>query len=157
MCGGSRKKHPRFAGSDSSSDEPVKSFRRDGTDRVRAVPSLSSSDLTGARITHRDVMGSDIYDGAELKVDKRYAGVGYRSSAVVASVCLDRDTASECMQRTGGCDWDNADVIEYVVQSEYLDSRRSCTFQVEGQVGRVVLIGKSQMTVYGAWNMRMAQ
>lgn len=35
----------------------------------------------------------------------------------------------------GRCDWDKIEVMGFVGQSEYLDSRRSGTFPVDGQVG----------------------
>lgn len=70
---------------------------------------------------------------------------------------LTRDAARERMRRTGGRNWDNLDVMDYVAQSEYLDSHHFGTFPVEGQVGRVVVNGKLQMVVYIAWNMSMAK
>lgn len=51
-------------------------------------------------------------------------------------------------RRTGGCDWDNLDIMDYVMQNEYLDPQGIGTFSVEGQVERVVVNGKSQMTAY---------
>lgn len=43
------------------------------------------------------------------------------------------------------------------MQSGYLDSRRFGIFLVDGQVGQVTGNDTSQMTVHGAWNMRMIQ
>lgn len=83
MSGGSDKKRPCSARDDRSSDEPVKTHSRDGIDRTRAGPSLTSSGLSGIRIPRRDMTGSVFHDGADVQVYRRYAGVEFSSSADV--------------------------------------------------------------------------
>lgn len=46
--------------------------------RVRVGRNLTSLDFAGGWIPLRDVTGSNVYDGAEVVVDRRYAGVGNR-------------------------------------------------------------------------------
>lgn len=67
-----------------------------------------------------------------------------------------RDVADERARSACGCDWDNIDVMDYVRQSEYQESRRFGTFSVEGQVG-LVGDGKSRVSVCVAWNMCMGK
>lgn len=73
------------------------------------------------------------------------------------SVYLSLDVTHKRARRDGGCDWYNVDVMDYLQRSEYIDSHRIGTFLVEGQVGRVVVNGKSRISVCRAWNMRMSQ
>lgn len=125
-------------------------------DRARAGPTLTSSYFAGTRLPRLDVTGSDIHDGVDVEVNKGYAEVGYRSSAVAASVRLAWIAAREVTWRAAGCDWDILDVTDFAVQSKYLDSSRFGIFSTEEQVRRVVLNGISRVMVYGAWNMRIA-
>lgn len=99
----------------------------------------------------------DVYDGAKDEVDRRYTGDGYRSSGVVASVRPARDTDRERTWRADGFDWDISDVMNYVEPNEYSDFRPLCFFLVESQVGREIFSDISQMTVYRALNMLIAQ
>lgn len=158
MCVSSHSKRPHSTGNDSLSSGPVKSPRRDDTDLVRASPYLTTSDLDGIRTLHLEVTGVDVYADADVEFDRRCGSLeGIRSSAVVAFVRLARNVSKEHDWREGSFDWHNVDVMDYVSPNEYLDARRSSIFPVEGQVGRVVIEGKSWMTAYGALNMRMAQ
>lgn len=125
--------------------------------RAQAGPTHTPSDLANTRIPHQDVAGSDVQGGVDVEVDRRYFRTGYRSSAVVAPVRLARIAARNLTRPTGSFDWENLDVIDYLVPIELLDSRRFGAYPVEGQARRVVVNGKSWMTVYGAWRMRMWQ
>lgn len=51
--------------------KPSNRPRRECMDRVREIPSLTSSDLAGTRILHRDITGSDFYGGANVEVVKQ--------------------------------------------------------------------------------------
>lgn len=50
-------------------------------------------------------------EGADVEIDRRYARVGYRISVVVLSIRFAPDVARERDQRGGGCDWNNADLM----------------------------------------------
>lgn len=77
MCGDGESKDPRSVGYDRSSGALVKSPRRHGIDCALAVPNTTRSDFHGIRIHHRDVTGSNLYDGPDVMVGKRYARVEY--------------------------------------------------------------------------------
>lgn len=57
----------------------------------------------------------------------------------------------------GGSDWENVDVMNYIGQSEQLDTLRLGMFPDEGQADQVVSNGKSQVSIYGARRNLMAQ
>lgn len=75
---------------------------------------------------------------------------------MVASVHVACNAALKCTRRTSGCDWNNLDVTDYVVQRKYMDSRWFGLFLVERQVGREVFFGIRQVTVYVVLCMRTA-
>lgn len=126
-------------------------------DRALAGSNLTTLDLDVVWVLCRDVTDSNIREGEDIAVDRRYGGVGCGVSAETALVGFARDVALECARRAGGCDWDDVDVRDYARQSEYLEYRRFGPFLVVGQVERVVVDDKSRMSAYGSWKMRMAQ
>lgn len=103
MCDNTQKKSLRSAQDDASIDNAGNSFQQDGINQVLADPNLATSDLVFTQIPRGDVTGSDFYGGGDLEVDRRYAR-GYRSSAVVPSVCTAQDATHEPTQRVGGSD-----------------------------------------------------
>lgn len=128
-------------------------------DRAWARPNLTSSDFASTRMSCRDVTGSDVHDGTDVDIDKQYTGVGYHSSAVATLVRLARNIACELRRARDG-EWNKMHVMDYVVQSKYLNDCCFGNFLVEIQVGRVVVNGKSQMnqrTVQEVWKMPIAQ
>lgn len=139
MCGGSHQKRPRSSGSYSFNHELTKSRRRNGMDRVRARPNLTSSDMAGTRIRFWDVTRSDVHDGVDVETIRQYDWVANRNSAVVVLVRPARDAALERTRWTGGWDWDNLSVLDNLVQSKYLHSRRLGTFAV-GREGKLVVV-----------------
>lgn len=81
-------------------------------DCARTCPNLNKSDLDGIRVPPRYVTNSDVREGSNVVVDRRYAGVRYHSPAVVLSILLARGGARGRARCDGGCDWDNADTVD---------------------------------------------
>lgn len=56
-----------------------------------------------------------------------------------------------------GCDWKEVDAMEYVLQGEFLNSRRFGALPVESQAMRIPMDGKLRTCAYGPWKMRMSE
>lgn len=105
MWGDGHNKQPRSAGADSSGDEPVKSLRREGMDRARIASGLTALELDEFPMSCRAIVDSDNCEEADVEVDKKYVGVGYRANMVFMRIRLAQDVARERLLHTVECDW----------------------------------------------------
>lgn len=121
ISGGGFRKKLRPVEHDSLSDKPVKSTLHEEVDRARAATVLTASKLDDITVPFLMTAGSSVHCGANFEVDRRYAVVGYRADATFLAVCLALDVTQERPLHTGGCHWDNVDVICFIRQHAYFD------------------------------------
>lgn len=101
-------------------------------------------------VRRRDVLHANDHDGVRVRF-LFFAGAGHRGFVFTRTVALERTLPF------GGWDRDDEDVMDYIYQSEYLNSRRFSVFLVNDRVIRVTVDGQSQMKFYRAWSKRMEQ
>lgn len=145
MFGGARKRPLSI--NDDGSGELSKSPRRDGVYRARAS-GVSEMDLGNISVSRWDAAEPDDHSGVRLGVSP-YTGADCRCPAT-QSGRIAREVSLERFILFGGCDWDDLDVMDYVCQSEHLDSRHFGVFLVDGRSSRNDVDGNSWVTVYGA-------
>lgn len=58
---------------------------------------------------------------------------------------------------TGACDWDNANIMDYVQKGDYLDPRHFGALRVERQAMPIDVDFNSRASAYGTWKIQMLE
>lgn len=126
---------------------------RDGKEYAQ-TDAVSASNFDNISIPRWDALHTDDLKGISGGVTW-YAQVGYRKPAANSSGQLARNVAILRYLPIDCCHWESIDVMGYIHQAEQLATRRFGVFPADEKAERVFVNGKTQLSVYDAWRMRM--